>query len=282
MVDTVLHDTGDGFLTRVESAVTNVYDLEPGWKVGLLPTNRAVPGIDTTGDATFTYLHTESEGPYPDVPLIYGADKRFLVSGVGARPADTVYKNQCDPLTRDADGNRLQPHEVNACLVRDGIPHVDDPTDSYSCITYFGSRFALAHGGTGGINKDDADKGLAFRKAKALAVLQSKYEWCRLVNHAGLAGVDGIVLSLWVKENAGSSVNPRNTPCGSDGGGGPKGVTVTIDKVTVLNDHDPFAGDINLSLAVYDSPSEFHHLDKTKSGPVEADDSDESAELHRI
>jgi hypothetical protein len=281
MVVTPLKDTGKGFLERDESQFTVVHDLEPNWNVGLLPdpadpTKAShVPGIDTTGDATFSYL----DGAIPDlfdIPVMTsGGDKRFLLSGVGARPAESVVENQCDPYTRDFEGNRVQPLQVNRCLA--GILR-----DYFSCISYFGSRFALAHGGDdgSGVNKDSPDESPELHpKAKALAVLQSKYEWCRFVNLASLSGADGIALSLWVAEDGSPAVNPAGTPCASDGGGGPKGVTVTIDKVTVLNDHDPGAGEINLSLAVYDSPSEFHRLKKEKSGPVDANDGDASKGL---
>lgn len=283
MVVTPLKDAGKGFLVVDDSQPTFVHDLDPGWQVGLLPDpadpSKAsfVPGIDTTGDATFTYLDTY--GPFQVPVMTSGADKRFLLSGVGARPAESVFDNQCDPYVRNAHGERVTPLHVNSCLKKAGFPF-PNPPDDFSCIGYYGSRFALTHGGTerSAINKDNSSESpTLYPKARALALLQSKYEWCRFVNLASLLGADGVLLSLWVKENV--SANPAATPCASDGGGGPTGVTVTIDKVIVLNDRDPGDGEINLSLAVYDSPSAFHRLNKTKSGPVDANDDDASREL---
>ena len=48
-----------------------------------------------------------------------------------------------------------------------------------------------------------------------------------------------------------------------------RGVTLSIDEVDVLNDKDNDSdepGEINLSMALYDSPFAFHRSVKSKSG----------------
>ena len=114
-----------------------------------------------------------------------------------------------------------------------------------------------------------------FPKAYALAKLQTAYEWCRLVTRAGQTrtGADGVLLALWVTE--GASPHPANTPCARTAARGPVGVRVTVDRVKVLEDQDndeDSAGQINLSLAMYDPPSSFHQSVKSKVGPIYADD----------
>jgi hypothetical protein len=45
-----------------------------------------------------------------------------------------------------------------------------------------------------------------YRKAYALAALQTGYEWCRLVHEAHVADRDGVLLAMWVR--AGSNPHP--------------------------------------------------------------------------
>ncbi len=269
----VVDVNGDG---KTDAADATVADFPAGWRVGLMPhptqPGKAgfVPGIDTDGNGQFTSLMTH--GPRTVPILQNGADLRLLISGVGARPATSVFKNQCDPYERDAAGNRAQPLTVNSCMNAWPFP------DHYSCIAYHGSRFALTHSGSDDseLRKDKyADGPTRFPKAHALATLQTAYEWCRLVNRAGQTrnGADGVLLALWVKE--GASPHPQNTPCAPADVQGPVGVRVTVDRVRILQDQDideDEPGEINLSLASYDPPSRFHQSVKSKVGPLFAND----------
>jgi hypothetical protein len=286
-VTPLLAQSASGFLEvvdlngddKTDAADATVSDFAAGWRVGLLPhptqPGKAgfVPGIDTDGNGQFTSLSTF--GPRKVPILRRGADLRLLISGVGARPATSVFKNQCDPYERDAAGEREQPLSINSCM--QPKPEWANP-DHYSCIAYHGSRFALTHNGSAEseLRKDEhADGPTRFPKAHALAKLQTAYEWCRLVNRAGQStrGADGVLLALWVKE--GASPHPRNTPCARAGVQGPVGVRVTVDRVRIRQDHDIEAdepGEMNISLAVYDPPSRFHQSVKSKVGPLYAND----------
>jgi len=270
---------GDG---TVDDDDATVVEIPASWNVGLLPHPTIagdagfVPGVDVNGDATFVEIETPG---FPVPVMTSGADYRLLISGVGGRPVTDVYGNQCDPYRRNANGEVISPREPATCSPpKVGIfPYPDD----YSCISYYGSRFALTHSGTARseLNKDKPDDApTRHPKARALAQLQSDYEWCRLVHQAGEVGADGVVMSLWVKENA--SPHPAGTPCAADDGGGPRGVTVSIDSVEVLDDKDnddDEPGEINLSFALYDSPARFQRSTKSKSGPVYVDDDGSSA-----
>ena len=244
-----------------------------GWTFGLLPhptiagSAGFVPGVDTNGDATFSFLGTS--GSF-DVPVMTsGHDRRLLISGVGGRPVTDIVGNQCDPYKRDAAGTVLV-GEVNSCA------NPEDEPDDYSCIAYHGSQFALTHDGSARseLNKDRSSSApTRFPKAYALGYLQTQYEWCRLVAKAGEWNGDGALLSLWVRE--GVSANPIGTPCGPDDGRGAMGVVVTVDSITVLDDGDDEGdepGDVNLSLALYDHPGDFHRLTKSKMGPMDVSD----------
>jgi hypothetical protein len=113
-----------------------------------------------------------------------------------------------------------------------------------------------------GLNKDSADnergRGALYYPARALAVLQTSYEFCRAVREAAFArpeAQDGLLVATWVK--AGANPHPANTP-GAPAPRGPKAVTVTIERVEVRNDHeDGGPGQIQLAAALYDSPLAF-------------------------
>jgi hypothetical protein len=269
----VVDANGDG---RVSDRDATVLDLPAQWTAGLLPHPTRpgdagfVPGVDVDGDAELRTIQTAG---LPVVVLTSGDDFRLLTTGVGGRPIDDVFGNQCDPYMRDAQGRVRSPKKLNSCPVT--------LLDDYSCIAFGGSRFALTHSGSARseLNKDRRSAApTRFPRAIALARLQSKYEWCRFVYQAGRVGSDGILLALWVRENA--SPNPTGTPCRSNGTGGPLGVTVSIDRVTVLNDKDngdDEPGEINLSLVLYDSPFNFGRSVKSKAGPTFADDDGSTA-----
>lgn len=97
-----------------------------------------------------------------------------------------------------------------------------------------------------------------YRKAYALAALQTGYEWCRLVREAHLADRDGVLLAMWVQ--AGGNPHPADTPC-SPRGPGPTPVTVTIDSIQMLDsgdDPNDDPGEIQLAAVLYDDPTDFH------------------------
>lgn len=282
MVDVTLWNDGEGALDQV-SAVAEP-DFPSTYRFGLLPdpndpdnpdTAGFVPGLDTDGVATFRSIPT-AFGEF-DVPVMTsGHEYRLLISAVGDRPVGDIVGNQCDPFARNAAGERTE--FVNTCAPDQYIdssdplhPVVKSRPDFYSCIAYHGSPFALSHDGVGGsgLNKDSDDAGIRFRKARALAYLQTQYEWCRFVSKAGEndQGGDGPLLALWVRENG--DANPQGTPCYKDDGRGPMGVTVTVDTLEVLDDKDEGGGKVNLSLALYDDPSNFHRLDKSDIGPFD-------------
>jgi hypothetical protein len=110
------------------------------------------------------------------------------------------------------------------------------------------------------LNKDDRNK-QGFEKARALAVLQTSYEWCRLVSEAGKVDRDGLLLAMWVRP--GANPHPPNTPCSNTVGLGLRRhpVTVTIERIKVLHTGDSpsdLPGEIQVSAALYDDPQNFH------------------------
>ena len=115
---------------------------------------------------------------------------------------------------------------------------------------------------TYGLNKDDSGIGRGreplYHAARALAVLQTAYEWCRAVREAAFArpdAQDGLLVATWVR--AGTNPHPANTPC-APAPPGPKAVTVTIVSVEVRHDHDDGGpGQIQLAATLYDSPYGF-------------------------
>lgn len=113
-----------------------------------------------------------------------------------------------------------------------------------------------------GLNKDGpgytVDSKLKFVKARQLAILQTAYEWCRLVAKAGEVDRDGLLLAMWVRPD--SNPHPLGTPCGpSPATHSQHRLTVTVERVQILDTGDsPRKGDIQLSAALYDNPQSFH------------------------
>jgi hypothetical protein len=96
-----------------------------------------------------------------------------------------------------------------------------------------------------------------YIKARALATLQTGYEWCRLVREAGLINQDGLLLALWVRP--GGNPHPPGTPC-QLAAPGTMPIVVTIQSIRVLNVHedDDDPGEIQLAAVLYDNPFSFH------------------------
>jgi hypothetical protein len=141
--------------------------------------------------------------------------------------------------------------------------------DNECSVWIAGQRYPQAHTGVQHekLNKDspnnpDSDVPPAEQlnyhaKARALATLQTGYEWCRLVREAGLVDRDGLLLALWVRD--GGNPHPSGTPCGP-AGPGPTRVVVTIESIRILNAHDDGddPGEIQLAAVLYDDPLNFH------------------------
>ena len=115
---------------------------------------------------------------------------------------------------------------------------------------------------------------LKHQRARALATLQTSYEWCRFIYKTGLLGGEGVPIALWVKRDG--SPHPQLTPCAPEPPGHEE-VTVTIDSVRVLDsgdDADNQPGEINLVLVVYDSPFTFHRSARSQSEQVRVHEGD--------
>src|SRR5262245_1909962 len=136
------------------------------------------------------------------------------------------------PILRDEKG------EVVGKLLVSGESDTDDECDISN-----GGFFSIFEGFSHAeLNKDATTHDL-YPKARALAVLQTSYEWCRLVFKAGLEGIDGLLLALWVSPDG--SPHPPNTPFAaatnpspSDPARGLKEITVTVERVQVLHSGD--------------------------------------------
>jgi hypothetical protein len=134
---------------------------------------------------------------------------------------------------------------------------------------------------TFGMNKDHPDngrgRGVLYHPARALAMLQTAYEWCRAVREAALARPepqDGLLVATWVK--AGANPHPANTPC-APARRGPKEVVVTIVSVEVRHSSDDGRGQIQLAATLYDSPRSFRrsvHVTNTSRRSMRLGDGD--------
>jgi len=172
------------------------------------------------------------------------------------------------PALIDAEGRTL------GRLLVTGEGTLDD-----ECDVHFAGTLVRAYNGPEHhvLNKDSATgpKGAAAHaKARALAVLQTGQEWCRLVREAAGSGRDGLLLATWVR--SGGDPHPAGTPC-APAGPGPTPVVVTIESVRVLDSGDDDGsdpGEIQLAATLYDDPWSFrrsvHGL--SRGGKVALDD----------
>jgi hypothetical protein len=145
-------------------------------------------------------------------------------------------------------------------------------TGDNGCVVFRDAFGTVAYSGFshGELNKDDGGAGAKyekFKKARALAVLQTGYEWCRLVSEAGKGDRDGMLLAMWVKPR--SDPHPPNTPCASGRlGVGFHPITVSVESVLILDDGEPLFeryGEIQLAAALYDNPQSFRRSDHRQS-----------------
>ena len=116
------------------------------------------------------------------------------------------------------------------------------------------------------VNKDDPGA-WHYRDARALAVRQTAFEWCRTLQRARTtfrsAGI-GALMGLWVSENA--SPHPRGTPCAPRRGTSHWRVRVSEILVKNTLDADAEAGEINLTLALVDDA--LHGSRRSQIGPL--------------
>ena len=188
----------------------------------------------------------EPDGGGTHVPTLFDRQGqlqgRLLVTGEG------LFDDECDIYFADEDPLSDDPPQMayNG-LEHDGVLNKDSPT---------GPNGPMAH----------AD-------ARALAILQTGYEWCRLVHEASRVARAGMVLATWVR--SGGNPHPAGTPCARSRRG-PTPVSVTIRSVRVLDsgdDDDSDPGEIQLGAALYDDPQNFHRsvhaTSPTESVPVD-------------
>ena len=173
----------------------------------------------------------------------------YRVARNGAGPFQSVlYDRQGNRLGRLLEtGTGWADHECNiAWTGYDGFRHDD---------TKIGNLVIEE-----GLNKDSREDAgaLKYVKARDLAVLQTAYEWCRLVAKAGTADRVGLFLAMWVRP--GSDPQPTKTPCGpTPVTPSQHRLTVTVERVQILHDgEDSGDSEIQLSAALYDSPQTFH------------------------
>jgi hypothetical protein len=176
----------------------------------------------------------------PNGPVIRG---RLLISGYSWIVKRLSWaENECNVEVINSRSDYEYEGPSHDCLNKDG------PTSS-DCV-------------------DDQVQLEKYRKAYALAALQTGYEWCRLVREAHLVGRDGLLLAMWVR--AGGNPHPAETPCRPEGRG-PTPVTVTVDSIQVLDSGDGPGdpGEIQLAAVLYDDPENFHrsvHVTNRKGG----------------
>ncbi|WP_445012767.1 hypothetical protein [Arthrobacter halodurans] len=121
------------------------------------------------------------------------------------------------------------------------------------------------------LNKDSPTNA-KYKKARALAELQTANEWCRLVAKAGRADRDGLLLAMLVRP--GANPHPANTRCRpvpDFNDAFHHRVTVAVESVQIRNDGDDSgSGEIQLSAAFYDNPQAFHKSvhKENRGGPM--------------
>lgn len=139
------------------------------------------------------------------------------------------------------------------------VPHVKDPNGKkyrlltsgrpkhhHGCIKYGGfAHFTL--------NKDDY-KREGYKEASAMALAQTRHEWCRLLNLALRQenhGKDAAAFIMGLMVKPGSNPHPDGTACAQLA---PGSIEMTIKPTTIriLRDHeDDTAGQINLVLTAF-------------------------------
>lgn len=111
------------------------------------------------------------------------------------------------------------------------------------------TRLSMAHDS---LNKDNINRTLHF-EAQMLASRQTRHEWCRLMHLArDTKGLPAVSVLMGLMVEPGKSPHIAGTACASPDSG-PIDVTVTVDRIKVLDDHNSLAapGDLNYTLSLY-------------------------------
>jgi len=185
--------------------------------------------------------------------ILLGADDWMLPNGwsIKRNGGGTFIPTVVDPQGRRrgrllVTGKGAGDHE---CTVHAGLQ-----------VVYPGIRHANLNKDNPTAGASDVDTVERQRKhanARALATLQTGYEWCRLVREAAEVNQDGLLLALWVRP--GGNPHPPRTPCAQTGPG-PTPIVVTIESIRILHsrDGDDDPGEIQLAAVLYDDPRDFH------------------------
>lgn len=222
-----------------------------------------------------------------------GIEKPWSITGDNQHLRDDIYLANDDwsgiptdaALTRGGTADHVQTVTYSDGsehrLLATGTGKSSWPFNDHGCAIPGGDPFrsypGLSHDDV--LNKDsennpgdDGDGSLhLYQDARALAKLQTQYEWCRLVAQTGGYAATGLLLTLAVRE--GESPHPANTPC-SEHSPRSDGVTVTVTvtsiDVTDVREDGEDVGEVQVAAALFDQPSKFrtsvHHL--TSGGSI--------------
>ncbi len=121
------------------------------------------------------------------------------------------------------------------------------------------------------VHKDNIERGQEHFEAAELAEAQTRHEWCRLLHlmydRKGIAGASvpmGLMTNL--SHPGQSARHPDDTPC-AEAVPGPIEVTVSVNNIGVLNDHDDDSpGEMHFAFTLY--TTDFKRSVATPAGPT--------------
>jgi hypothetical protein len=227
------------------------------------PLDSSMPLITTPDQEEYRALVTgwNVPGRYPDIP---GQEDDGDGACVDARPT-TV----CDVYGCPRTGKLVHGAEP------DESPHPDcegidfESCTSRPCLNSYPTFVCLNHDSSG---RPD------FTRAYNSAVVQTQFEWCRLLNllkdNAGDYHSASIPMALWVQDDEpgdASTPHPFGSACRVDtssGVKGPIGVTVSVPAMQRATDLGPFP--VVSSFVTYSG--DFKDSSRTRSAPMVLDD----------
>jgi hypothetical protein len=112
------------------------------------------------------------------------------------------------------------------------------------------TRLSMGHDN---LNKDNINRIYHF-EAQMLASRQTRHEWCRLMHLArDTKGLPAVSVLMGLMVEPGKSPHIADTDCAAPDSPGPIDVTVTVDRIKVLDDHNSLGapGDLNYTLSLY-------------------------------
>ena len=238
---------------------TGMPELPPGYSISE-PLNSSIPTITKDG-IEYRALVTgwNVPGKYPDVP---GQEDAGDGACVDARP-DTV----CDLYGCPRSGKLVHGAEPG------DLPHpqCDEilfaSCTSRPCLNSYPTSVCLNHDSSG---RPD------FTRAFNSAVVQTQFEWCRLLgllrDNAGDYHSASIPMALWVQDDEPgdsppSTPHPLGSACrvdSSSGVKGPIGVTVSVPAIQRSTDLGPFP--LVSSFVTYSG--DFKDSSRTRSAPI--------------